>query len=150
MSKQGTAKKLHFTYVVPTTTGIAAAPIMHITHLLIHRRYSSAQVIKPPNIISGANAAEFQVRVCAQRVHVVCKKVEHEGQDTTQRTCGTIFVIMTEMVKKDVCQKLDAPEGSCSNRVTCPRSDGTCGINVRIYGLCVNTICNLFVSVCTT
>ena len=68
------AKKLHFTYVIPTTTGIAAAPIMHITHLLIHRRYSSAQLIKPPNIISGANAAEFQVRVCAQRMHVVCEE----------------------------------------------------------------------------
>ena len=30
------------------------------------------------------------------------------------------------------CTALKAPAGSCANRITCPRSDGTCGIN--IYG----------------
>ena len=37
-----------------------------------------------------------------------------------------------KIVAPEKCSALKAPDGSCSNRVTCPRADGTCGIN--IYG----------------
>ena len=66
--------------------------------------------------------------------HLLCAFVSFCGVVLLGCKCGgpvresTLELMLT----KQKCELLDAPEGSCDNRVTCPRADGTCGINV--YG----------------